>query len=191
MLPIVPACLLAATAYFKSESKSPQLSWLMSLVLLLALVAVENVEEKLGNTASFKKLVVGLNEEEFKGVLIPSGFVVQKSAPQFVHGPGTKIASYRFRFMASGFYLLKEKPEYVANYGNNSLWEWQRKKELDHLASLQDLVLELKQEETMVVLTKQKYRDEIEEAYGSKLLEISRCAEGSSTVLALSNQSRN
>ena len=154
--------------------------------VVLALVVFQSLqflasrhETKLGNNAGFETLIEALPPVDWVGARIPDGLTPSATPPVFP-GDGVIIVSYRFRFMAAAFYALRGRAEYLPNYGGDSLWEQPSRRFDDYPASRRDLVDLLRSERSVVVLTKARYTDDLEEAAGMSLRILARARPWSS-----------
>ncbi len=193
MLPLVPPAILVLGIAVDSFSAKKKLHLALGcgvafLMFSILVLVAENRSLELRNNAGYQGFLSTLPDESYRGQSIEDGGGTRVGPPVFAAGSGPKIATYRFRMMAASFYIMREKAAFVPSYGNGSLWEWEDMQRLDRPGELPDLVAELRLPEDFVVLTKQRYREELEEALGRPLKLLAKSGTGRATVVALSNQ---
>ncbi len=193
MLPLVPPAILILGIAIDSFSAKKKrylalgcgVAFLMFSILTLV---AEDRSLELRNNAGYQRFLSTLPDENYRGQSIEAGGGTRVGPPVFAPGSGPKIATDRLRMMAASFYIMREKAAFLPSYGNGSLWEWEVMQRLDRPGELPDLVAELRLPEDFVVLTKQRYREELEGALGRPLKLLAKSGTGRATVVALSNQ---
>ncbi len=189
VLPLLPvAALIAALARSRPVGRSLLALWSLGLLLALGgdLVAERRALE-LGNNVSYRRVAAHFEGEAFRGLPIPSSIEAATEAPRFGRASGTRIATYRLRFGAAAFYLLRERAEYLPVYGLDSLWEWESRAARDRVLGLDDLVAELRKPEPMLVLLKARDLDELQRAHDGVLEIDETFGAGPEAVVACRN----
>ncbi len=193
MLPLIPPAIVILALGFddldeRRRRTQTRIAWIMGVVLVSFVLVAENRATILGHNASFRELCLALPREEWRGQAITDSLDPATAPPRFSQTAGTKIATYRFRFHAASFYLFGDRPQFVPPYGNGSLWEWQSKQDSDRFGTLSDLLIELRNPEELVLLTKKKHVSELEQELGRRLRVIAEVGKGKRMFVALSNR---
>ena len=190
MLPLVPPAIMAyALARPREKHLRPVvLCWLIATVIFIAgIVGAEWRATELGNNSSYRALAEALPSTNFRGHPIPEAMHVLVGDRPFAKRPGTKLATWRFRFSAGAFYFLGEHAEYLPAYGLGSLWEWPARQNQDDPLDIEDLRRELASAENMIVLTKRRELDRLQGLLRQPLRVVVILGNERSGVVALTN----
>lgn len=191
MLPLVPPAILVLALGIDLDHRKKRVAALASgFILTLACLVLISEERslELGNNNGYRSFLKSIPAEQWRGQQVTAASNNATKKPIFLAGVGPKIATYRFRCLSASFYLFQSRPQFVPIFGNKSLWEWQNMQAQDTPGTLDDLVAELLLPQEFVVLTKARYRNEIENALGRELRLLRESGTGRARVVALCNR---
>ena len=194
VLPLLPPVATLAAGALRNRRVLGRLVPVAALALHAILFLVPAHEEELGNSSSHRRLALAVLEREAKsggpglvGAELRSPFQPIADQPDFP-AEGTIVVSFRLRFLAAAFYLLRDRAEYIPIYDGGSLWERREDREKERRLSDEDLSIMLHQERRVIVLARSRDLDDLAGLFGATTRIIARAGAGRDEVVALTNR---
>ena len=199
VLPAMPAFALLASRRLAMRPDARRLGFGVAVTTFVVFHVVLFIAERrvadIGRGLGFRAVAEALPDFDWRGVPVPRAMrpgLTTSESMRFTPG-GVALMTYRFRFLAAEFHALRGRAEIVPNYGGPSLWEIAA--DSDHRASrpfTRERLAEClgRDAEPIVVVTKAKFRDQIEALADSPLIECARIRHGNEVLIALTNTRR-